>query len=266
MSVRCVFLSVLVAGVGVSAAHAGVSPFADQVVSSNQGVGAIASYVNPANVLGSPARYTGSATPYPGAVTPFNAPFGDDELFSIGNGGHITVQFDHPVIDDPSNPFGIDLLVFGNSFFFDSINFDAIANNISTDGGLIEVSPNGTFWTPVTGVLADGLWPTLGYTDGADPFGGPAGTALTDFTKPVNPAFDWHGKDYAQLVAGYNGSGGGAGVDIGALGLSQISFVRVSYAGSGNVEVDAFSDVSPIPAPASLFALVGVLARSGRRR
>lgn len=247
-------------------ASAGASPFASQVVNFNQGTGGVASYATPGNVLGSPTRYTGSLTPFPGAVTPFNSPFGSDELYSIGDGGFITVRFDVPVTNDSNNPFGIDLLVFGNSFFFDSINFEPVANAVAADGGLIEVSPDGSVWTPVPGSIADGLWPTLGYTDGSDPFGGPAGTALTDFTKPVDPSFSWTGKNYAQLVAGYNGSGGGAGVDIGALGLSQISYVRVSHSGPGNVEIDAFSDVSPIPAPASLLALVGVFAVSGRRR
>lgn len=247
-------------------ASAGSSPFASQVVNFNQGTGGVASYATPGNVLGSPTRYTGSLTPFPGAVTPFNSPFGSDELYSIGDGGFITVRFDVPVTNDPSNPFGIDLLVFGNSFFFDSVNFEPIANSIAADGGLIEVSPDGTVWTPVPGSIADGLWPTLGYTDGSDPFGGPAGSSPTDFTKPVDPSFNWTGMNYAQLVASYNGSGGGAGIDIGALGLSQISFVRVSHSGPGNVEIDAFSDVSPIPAPSSLLALVGVFAVSGRRR
>ncbi len=245
---------------------AGVAQYAGSVVSFDAGTGAAPGYVDPNNVLGSPTRYTGVSTPFPGAVTPFNSPWGSSDLYSFGNGGHVTVRFDTPVTNDPANPYGIDLLVFGNAFFFDPVNFDAVANSVSSDGGLIEVSPDGTTWTTVPSVVADGLWPTLGYTDGTDPFGGPAGSVLTDFSRPVNPAFDWHGKDYAQLVAGYNGSGGGAGVDIGALGLSQISYVRVSHAGAGNIEIDAFSDVSPIPAPASLFVLVGVLARSGRRR
>ncbi len=236
------------------------------MVSFGAGTGAAAGYVDPNSVLGSPTRYTGVGTPYPGAVTPFNAPWGADDIYSFGSGGHVTVRFAEPVTDDPANPFGLDLLIFANSFFTDPVNFEARANVLIADGGLIEVSPDGLSWTTVPGAQADGLWPTLGYSDGTDPFGGPAGSALADFTKPVNPGFDWLGKDYPQLVAGYDGSGGGAGVDIGALGLSQVSFVRVSHTGPGNIEIDAFSDVSPIPAPTSLFVVVGVFALSGRRR
>lgn len=253
-------------GIIAGAASAGVSPFAAEVVSFSQGTGAVASYANPANVLGSPTRFTGVGTPYPGAVTPFNPAWGNGDLYSIGSGGHITVRFGQPVVNDPANPFGIDLLIFGNSFFSDP-SFDPVATVLVTSGGgTIEVSPDGSAWTSVPGIAADGLFPTLGYTDGSDPWGGAAGASDTDFTRPVNPAFDWHGRSYAQLIAGYAGSGGGAGIDIGALGLSQVSFVRVSHSGAGNVEIDAFSDVSPIPAPASLFVLAGVLAGSGRRR
>jgi hypothetical protein len=248
------------------AASAGASPFAAQVVSFSAGTGSVATYADPANTLGSPTRYTGVGTPFPGAVTPFNPAWGVQDLFSIGNGGHVTVRFDQPVTDDPANPYGVDLLVFGNSFFTDPL-FDPVANVLVTSGGgTIEVSPDGTAWTTVPNTVADGLFPSLGYTDGTDPFGGPAGSVLTDFTKPVNPAFAWQGSTYAQLISGYDGSGGGAGVDIGALGLLQVSFVRVSYTGTGNVEIDAFSDVSPVPAPSSLIVLAGILARRGRRR
>ncbi len=40
------------------------------------------------------------------------------KLVSLGGfGGSITLGFDHTVLDDPCNPFGMDAMVFGNSFF-----------------------------------------------------------------------------------------------------------------------------------------------------
>jgi hypothetical protein len=237
-------------------------------VSFDAGTGGAASGADPSAVLGSPTRLTAPTSPFGGAVTPFNPSFGANETFSLGSGGQITVRFDEPVLNDPNNPFGIDLLVFGNSFFYDSINFDPIANELSSEGGIIEVSSDGIAWSLVQNTQADGLWPTLGYSDQTDPFGGPAGNVPTDFTKPVNPSFSWQGKTLAQLVAGYDGSGGGAGIDIGALGLSQISYVRVAY-GNGpgaSIEIDGFSDVTPIPAPALLLPLAGTFAFMRRRR
>jgi len=247
----------------------GADPWADHVVSYTPGASADANYPDASSALGSPTRFTGVTSPYgsfPGAVTPFNPAFGDGEIVSIGTGGSLTVSFDEPVRNDPANPFGIDLLVFGNSFFSDP-SFAPIAANLVAGGGQIEVSSNGVAWHLASGVGADGLFPTIGYQDLSDPFGGPAGSVLTDFTRPVDPAFDWHGKDLSQLIAGYGGSGGGAGVDIGALGLSEISYVRLSLAPgqTGHIEIDALSDVA-VPAPGGFMIACAAGLRMLRRR
>lgn len=245
-------------------------PWADVVRSYSSGSGASTDYMNSNVVLGSPERFTGETTPFgpfPGAVTPFNTPFGTDEIVSIGAGGSLVVSFDEPVMNDAQNPFGVDLLVFGNAFFWDPVNFTPTAQVIGSDGGLIEVSQDGFSWTPVPATDADGLFPTLGYSDLTDPFGGPAGNVITDFTRPVDPSFAWQGLGLTDLIAGYNGSGGGTGVDIGALGLPWITHVRISLpAGSaGNIEIDAFSDVTAVPAPGCL-VLLGISFSVCRRR
>lgn len=255
--------------IGVSALAA--DPWADRVVSYGPGVGADAAYGNAAVATGSPERFTGENTPFgpfPSSVTPFAGAFGTDEVVSIGRGGSLTVAFDEPVLNDPQNPYGIDLLVFGNSFFTNP-QFAPVALGISADGGTVEISPDGATWYLVTGAVADGLFPTLGYIDESNPFGGLSeGLVPTDFTKPVDPSFNWVGQDLNGLIAGYAGSGGGAGIDIGVLGLSQISFVRVSLAAdaSGNIEIDAFSDVTAVPSPASAVLLVAAVALRRRRR
>ena len=250
-------------------AHAGGGdPWADAVVDFDAGIGGVPGFDNPATVLGSPTRLTSPTDPFGGPTTPFRGAFGADEVLSIGEGGFVTVRFDEPVMDDPANPFGIDLLVFGNSFYFDTSFPDGVAGPLSSDGGLIEVSADGSFWTTVTGVAADGLLPTLGYSDLAEPFGADAGTVETDFTLPVDPSFDPAGKTFAEIVSGYNGSGGGAGVDLGALGLSSISYVRVSSPiGSGQQpEIDGFADVVPSPGAAGLLGLVAAGAGARRKR
>jgi hypothetical protein len=84
---------------------------------------------------------------------------------------------------------------------------------------------------------------------------------LSDFTSPVDPAFNPIGKTYADIMAGYHGSGGGLGVDIAAAGLSSISYVRITNPANaaGVPEIDAFADVAAVPEPAA-----GKLAGDGR--
>lgn len=252
---------------GVVASPASADPFASQVVSYTQGTGAAAGYTNPLTALGSPERYTGEGV-FPSAVTPFNSAFGTDEIVSIGAGGQLTLAFSQPVTNDPNNPFGIDLLIFGNAYFVDQSYPNGVAGPVTAEGGVVSVSADGTNWFEVTGVQADGAFPTLGYADLTDPYATMPGLVPTDFTRPVDPAFDPSGLSFGQIVAGYSGSGGGAGIDIGALGLSEISFVRIfNPLGSGvTPEIDAIADVSAVPAPSVLLALSCSLVCASRRR
>jgi hypothetical protein len=255
-------LGVLVVAVPALAAD----PWADSVMSYSPGAGVPPGYGAPASALGEPTRFTGVGV-FPGAVTPFNPAFLGSEVVGIGAGGHLVVQFDEPVTDDPLNPFGIDLLVFGNSAYEDLNYPNGLAGGLffGGDGGVIEVSPDGTNWHVVPGVAADGEFPTLGYADLADPYSPTPGSVLTDFTRPVNPALVATGMTFAQIAAAYDGSGGGAGVDIGALGLAAISFVRITPTPGANVlpEIDGFADVTPVPGPAGA---VVMLAFVGRRK
>ena len=62
------------------------------------------------------------------------------------------------------------------------------------------------------------------------------------------------GFNFTELMNIYAGSGGGVGIDLTDIGLDSISFVRVSVPDNAvaNVEIDAFSDVSPLYNPADL--------------
>jgi hypothetical protein len=262
---RLLTCSVLGLVVVVPRAHAS-DPWADAVVSYAPGVGATPGYTDPLVSLGEPTRFTGVGV-YPSAVTPFNPAFMASEIVSIGNGGVLIVAFDQPVTNDASNPFGIDLLVFGNSFFSDTNYPTGTAGPLSGGTGTIEVSSDGVNWTLVSGTPADGLFPTIGYSDLTDPYALVPGSVPSDFTKPADPSLALAGLDYLQILAAYAGSGGGAGVDLGVLGLSEISFVRISGAAGVTVEIDGLSDVAPIPAPSvGILALTAIGSLAGRRR
>lgn len=230
-----------------SAANAD-SPFASAVVSYAAGTGAVAGFTNPSVALGSPERFTGEGL-FPQAVTPFQPAYRPNEVVSIGVGGHLTLAFDHDVLDDPRNPFGVDLIVFGNAFFTDSSFGLGVVAGVAAEGGTISLSEDGIQWVTVKGRAADGLFPTLGYLDAA-PFSTVPGTIESNFLRPVDPSItidDCVGLPYELLLDLYDGSGGGTGIDIGAHGLSRVRFVRItgpSVLGT-SPEIDAIADVAP---------------------
>jgi hypothetical protein len=266
-----------------SLAQTGIAadPWADQMVNYSQR-GPVGSdwvtsepFTNPQTALGQPTRFAGTPETFGTATTPFSSAYRSYEIVSIGAGGSLTLQFAEPVVDHPLNPFGIDLLIFGNSFY--SIDFGAgtATGAIDANIGVIEVSANGVDYVPVNGG-ADGKFPTVGYLDTTDPFAATAGSVLSDFTKPVNPAAlaNVAGLNTAQIIAAYDGSGGGSGIDLAGSGLSSISFVRISNpAGSlRTIEIDALADVQAVPEPTTIGLLVlaciglGINARSRRSR
>lgn len=184
-----------------SAALAGDSPFASSVISYVAGTGAAAGFSNPSVALGSPERFTGEGF-QPQCVTPFQPAFRPNEIVSLGVGGRIVLAFDHDVVDDPRNPFGVDLIVFGNSFFTDLSGGFGVVGGLASDGGRVFVSSDGVAWTEVPGVVGDGLFPTLGYIDVA-PFATLPGTVESDFLRPVDPTMtmgDIVGLDYVTLL------------------------------------------------------------------
>jgi hypothetical protein len=231
------------------------SDFAAEVVSYAPGVGAATGFTNAAAALGSPERFTGEGL-IPGCVTPFQPAFRPDEIVSLGVGGSLVVRFDHDVVDDPRNPFGIDLLVFGNAFFTDGGAGSGIVAGLAAEGGRVLVSADGAEWREIRGVDADGMYPTLGFLD-VGPYATTPGGIESDFLRPVDPRHAFStlaGLDYATLLARYDGSGGGAGIDLASVGLQAIRYVRVDGPSVGGLspEIDAFADVAPIAPSADL--------------
>lgn len=261
--VRSVPLLCLVGVVGgVSAPAMGSDNFASQIMSYSAGIGADPTYADPYAALGSPTRFTGVQFGFAGAVTPFSPPFDPGDIVSIGRGGSLVVRFDQAITNDASHRFGIDLLVFGNAFCIDNSYPSGIVGGTFGRIGDLEVSADGQTWTVVTAAAMGPLFPTLGYSDLADPYSTSPGLVHSDFSLAVDPSFNPLGHTFAEVVAAYAGSGGGQGIDIGALGLSSVSYIRVTSSGAP-VSIDGFSAV---PAPASVLCLVIPVLSTRRRR
>jgi len=231
---------------GVSSARS--NDFASSVISYVPGTNPANGFTNPSAALGAPERFTGEGIS-PGAVTPFVPAFGTSEIVSIGAGGSLTLAFNPPVLDDANNPFGIDLIVFGNSFFADGAWPSGSCGGLAADGGSVQVSSDGVQWITVAGAMADGLFPTMGFTD-VGPYSPTHGLLPTNPNLPVDPTLtmaDLQGMSYEQLVEAYAGSAGGAGIDLASVGLTSAVAVRIVVP-SGfhpNVEIDAVARVLP---------------------
>ena len=172
-----------VAGTSVFESSAQPSGFANNVLSYNSGSGIPAGYTNASSALGEPSRITPGQ--FGGPVDPFSPPYLSEQLVSAGAGGHLTLQFDTQVLNNPANPFGIDFLIFGNSGF--SITNGDFSGGGITDGSLfgansgqtrVSVSADGTTFyelTPSLAPVVDSPFPT----DGSGNFYRPVDPALT---------------------------------------------------------------------------------------
>lgn len=249
--------------------------FASTVIAYDRG-DCTTDYDDPNAALGAPDRMTADWPSGTAPVTIFNPPWGADtnawgadQVFSFGSGGFIEVMFDAPVEDDPRNPFGIDLIVFGNAGLISAdwppTTCTDPAMLFGDDRGTIEVSQDGAAWYGVT-PLADALFPTTGWADAVH-------TAPSDFLRPVNPSLtlaDFDGLTEAQALALYAGSGGGAGIDLAETGLAWIRYVRVTNnhpaSAALDVDIDAFADVAAVPEPGMIAVAAAALALGARRR
>jgi hypothetical protein len=168
-------------------------------------------------------------------------PDGRPTLLTLRPGSEVVVGFDHKVADDINNPYGIDFIVFSNTFFTRnggslsptsdmatvtltspaSVNAEWLTVRVAQD-------PNGPWFVfPVEQAAAGDLFPTHPFE--WDRSTGWWGRPL-DFLKPVNPNLtlsDFSGLSVPQAIALYDGSAGGTGFDLQWLDPADFDALRV---------------------------------------
>jgi hypothetical protein len=243
--------------------------FAAEVIEYVQGSGvgydwiSLEFYNDPQTALGRPTlETTGDDLYIPESVSmpvvPVYPPFRAFEIVTIGNGGKLVIKFNHPVSDDENNPYGVDFIIFGNSRWRltssdtwgpeSDPQTSTVGSVFYKEPGIVSVSQDGQNWYKfTTGPYADDFAPTAAYEwdDVNDVWG-----KELDPTRPVDPNLttaDFDGSSVAEIIEMYNGSAGGTGYDIGALGLDWIQYVRIEddpTTSSETTEIDAIADVS----------------------
>ncbi|MBN2315553.1 MAG: hypothetical protein JXM79_16615 [Sedimentisphaerales bacterium] len=191
-------------------------------------------------------------------VVPVYPPFRAYELVYLGEGGSITLSFNHPVRDDGENPYGIDFIVFAHPYQIIGggegwTNGNPRSVTVGPSGGIepgiVSVSQDGQTWYTFTndpnfmsdnpnfiklagdvesGPFCGGFAPTLGRV--YDPCY--ADTSLGDWnrwwaeptnpTLPLDPSLTYaslDGMSIARISETYGDSAGGVGYDLARLDL-----------------------------------------------
>lgn len=290
---KTVAAAIVVGGAAATSASASyvydANDFAVEVVSATGFPVSPTLYTDPNAVLGGPSTMFRNTFPASDrrvkliepAYNVSPASMGSQRLITTFNVGQsVTVRMGRTVHDDPNNPFGIDLNVFGNAFFTATggtgpggfVDDATNLNNVTVGGVFAEpvrvsVSSDNVNWYTYTGITGDGYFPTNAYR--WDSANAAWTNELLDPTLPVNPAYNaasFGGGSAAQALALYNGSAGGTGFDLSVSGFSFINYVRFDgITGFSGGEIDAVAAVRAIPAPGAM-ALIGVVGAVATRR
>jgi len=236
--------------------------FAVQIVSTNN-IYPSSPYNNPVAVLGRPTLQF--FDPFDGSVTdrvsiiddPFNVtPQGAPVITEIKNGGQITVKLGRKVYHSPSNPYGIDLIVYGNSFFSASGTSGVISDNTDLSvavlgsgayghGTVVSVSQDGVNWYSLPSVSY--LFPDNAYR--WDHTNASWTAELMNPNKPLNPILytnNLGGKTVASALDQFVGASGGSGFNLQSTGLPWIQYVQIQPASGTYTVIDAIAAVNPV--------------------
>lgn len=237
--------------------------FAVQVLSASN-LDPTAPYNDPAAVLNRPTLQF--FDPYGGDVTdrvsiiddPYNVtPEGGAVITEIMAGGQITVQLGRRVYDCPDNPYGVDLIVYGNSFF-DGVSGTLGAISDGTDLNAATLTSSAIFGHATTvSVSQDGAhWfalPPAAYLfpDNAYRWDAP-NDSWTDEemnpTKPLNPILytnQFAGLTVAAALDQFIGAAGGTGYALKGSGLPWIQYVQIQPGANASTVIDAIAAVNP---------------------
>ncbi len=235
--------------------------FAVQIISTTN-IDPSSPYNDPSALLNRPSLrfvdiYDGGGTDRVSIVnSPYNkTPEGGNVLTEISAGGQVTLKLGRKVYDDPNNPYGIDLIVYGNSFFSASGFTGTISDEIdlgaaSLGAGIyghattVSVSQDGTNWYSYS--MAPDLYPQNAYR--WDDGNGSWTDEEMNPTKPLNP-FVYTNNLTGLPVAGaldlFAGASGGTGFDLRESGLPWVQYVRVQPGPGVYTVVDAIAAVNP---------------------
>ncbi|HEY1786611.1 MAG TPA: hypothetical protein VGJ73_00580 [Verrucomicrobiae bacterium] len=241
-----------------------MNDFAVQIISSNN-LDSSAPYNDPTAVLGPPAL--NFFDPFDGDVTdrvsiidpPFNVtPSGSNTLAVIENGGQITVQMGRKIYADAHHPYGVDLIVYGNSFFdgisgasgtiSDDTDLSAVTLTSSATFGhpaVVSVSQDNTNWFTFTNVQT--VFPDEAYR-WDDTNASWTGEEMNP-TKPLNPYIytnKFAGQTVATALDQFTGASGGNGYSLQKLGLPWIQYIRIQPATGTYAVIDAIAAADPV--------------------
>jgi len=267
------------------AGSAQASIFATQLVDSSASLDGSSTYNDPNDLLGKPTTIIPAWPSGTSHVSLVEPAYGDGSVTTFNTGDWAVVKFDHRVMDDAANPYGLDFIVFGNPMFVGTGGWVSdttdhrtfgINGGINSENLKISVSQNGSDWyTYDSGPYGDSYYPTNPWVwDPAqyDATGNGWTATENNYAKPVDPGltqadFAAAGNSYAAMQL-YDGSAGGTGFDLAASDYDWIEYIRVEgVSGFSGGEIDAFADVAAVPVPAAAWLLgSGLLGLVGLRR
>ena len=238
--------------------------FAVQVVSTNN-IDPSSPYNDPTAVLGRPTLKfidhfsVGMMIDRTKIIEPpyWTDPNSNNVITEISANGQITVKLGRKVYDDPNNPYGIDFIVYGNSFFSasglsgqasDGTDLDVarLSTGIYGHPTTVSVSQDGISWFSYTNIPT--LFPDDSYR--WDETNHAWTAELMNPTKPLNPYIytnDFGGQTVAGGLDQFAGAAGGTGYSLKPSGLPWIQYVRFQPDNAGDYTViDAVAAVNPV--------------------